>query len=166
MLKIKASLAREPHSFENMLVWVAACTGFSGFLCCSEFLAPDNAPFDPLIHLCVADLHYVHSDSQHHMEVRIKASKSDQLRWGTRIILGATEADLSPCGGNLRLPSSMGECPGALFINSNGTPMSRKQFVSKVQEALHLTGVNERHFNGHSFQIGAASQAGVPETTI
>ena len=169
MLKIKASLAREPHSFENMLVWAAACTGFFGFLRCSEFLAPDNAPFDPRVHLCVADLHYIRSDSQHHMEVRIKASKVDQFRVGTTIALGATSEELCPVAAILDFLAARWNTPGALFINSDGTPMRRRQFVSKIQHALHLAGVNERHFNGHSFRIGAAtsaSQAGVPETTI
>ena len=143
--------------------------GFFGFLRCSEFLAPDNAPFDPRVHLCVADLHYIHSDSHHHIEVLIKTSKTDQLRIGTTIALGATSQELCPVAAILDFLAARGNIPGALFLNGNGTPMRRRQFVSKIQHALHLAGVNKRHFNGHSFRIGAAtsaSQAGVPETMI
>ena len=169
MLKIKASLSQEPHSFENRLVWAAAWMGFFGFLRCSEFLALDNAPFNPRVHLCVADLHYIHSDSHHHIEVYIKASKTDQLRIDTTITLGTTSQELCPVAAILDFLAARGNIPGALFLNGDGTPMRRRQFVGKIQHALHLAGVNERHFNGHSFRIGAAtsaSQAGVPKTTI
>ena len=164
MLKIKASLAQEPHSFENRLVWAAACMGFFGFLRCSEFMAPDNAPFDPRVHLCVADLHYIHSDLHHHRGPH-QGLKDEPAPYRYNNRPGGYQSRALPCRRNLGLPSSS----GALFMNGDEIPMHRRQFVSKIQHALHLAGVNERHFNGHSFRIGAAtsaSQAGVPETTI
>ena len=114
MLKIKASLAQEPHSFENRLVWAAACMGFFGFLRCSELLAPDNAPFDPRVHLRVADLHYIHSDLHHHIEVLIKTSKTDQLHIGTTIAFGATSQELCPVVAILDFLAARGNIPGAL----------------------------------------------------
>ena len=62
-----------------------------------------------------------------------------------------------------------GGAPGPLFINTDGSPLRRKQFVLRVQAALTQAGVKGEHFNGHSFRIGAAtsaSQAGVAESTI
>ena len=56
-----------------------------------------------------------------------------------------------------------------MFINANMTPMQRRQFVSKVQEALTIPGVSGAYFNSHSFRIGAtasASKAGILETTV
>ena len=136
MLKIKASPAQEPHSFENRLVWAAACMGFFGFLRCSEFLTPDNAPFDPQVHLCMADLHYINSGSHHHIEVLIKTSKTDQLRIGTTIAFGATSLELCHVTAILNFLAAWGNIPGALFLNGDGTPMRRRQFVGKIQHAL------------------------------
>ena len=169
VLKIKASLAQKPHSFKNMLVWAAGCMGFFRFLCCSAFLAPHNAPCDPQTHLCMSDLHYIHSDLHHHMEVHIKVSKTDQLCVGTTIALGVTSQELCLVATILDFLAAWGNIPSTLFINNDRTPMRRRQFVSKIQHALHLAGVNELHFNGHSFRIGAAtlaSQSKVPEATI
>ena len=64
MNHIRAALASDPHSFQNRDLWPACCIGFFGFLHCSEFVAPDSGPFDPQVHLCVADLAYVHDETQ------------------------------------------------------------------------------------------------------
>lgn len=104
-----------------MLVWAAACTGFSGFLHCSEFLAHNNTLFDPVIHLSVADLHYIHTDSHHYMEVHIKASKTNQLHQGTIIGLGATGAELCLVATILDFLARRWNDPSTLFNNSDVT---------------------------------------------
>ena len=84
-------------------------------------------------------------------------------------MLGATGVELCPVAALLGFLGKRGGSPGPVFINADATPMRRRQFVSKVQEALTVAGVNGGDFNGHSFRIGAAtaaSQAGIPETTI
>ena len=169
MNRIRAALALDPHSFQNRALWAACCIGFFGFLRCSEFVVPDSGPFDPQVHLCLADIVYVHNETHNYIEVQIKASKTDQYRQGTRVALGATGTPICPVSALLDYLTIRGNRPGALFINENGSPMRRGQFVIKVQQALQQTGVVGHHFNGHSFRIGAAtsaSQAGVPETTI
>ena len=93
---IRAALTVDPHSFQNRALWAACCVGFFGFLRCSEFVAPDSGPFDPQVHLCVADLVYVHDETHNHIEVQIKASKNDQYRQGTGVALGATGASICP----------------------------------------------------------------------
>ena len=169
MQRIKQSLAVNPHSYENVLLWAACCTGFFGFLRCAEFLTPDDAPFDPQVHLLLSDLTYRHTAIPPHFEVHVKASKTDQFRQGAAIVLGATGSELCPVAALLDFLGKRGESPGPVFINANMTPMRRRQFVSKGQEALTLAGVRGSNFNGHSFRIGAAtsaSQAGIPETTV
>ena len=44
-----------------------------GFLCCAEFLTPDNTYFNPKVHLSISDLEYVHSDTQPYISLQIKA---------------------------------------------------------------------------------------------
>ena len=132
-------------------------------------MAPDSGPFDSQVHLCVADLVYVHDETHNHIEVQIKASKTDQYRQGMRVALGATGTSICPVSALLDYLTIRGNCPGALFINENGSPMKRGQLVLKVQQALQQTGAIGHHYNGHSFRIEAAtsaSQAGVPETMI
>ena len=169
MRRIKQALSVNPHSYENVLLWAACCTGFFGFLRCAEFLTPDDTPFDPQVHLSLDDLAYRHTATPPHFEVQIKASKTDQFHQGTAIVLGATGVELCPVAALLDFLGKRGGSPGPVFINADATPMRRRQFVSKVQEALTVAGVNGGDFNGHSFRIGAAtsaSQAGIPETTI
>ena len=166
---IKKALAKSPHSYEHRMVWAACCVGFFGFLRCSEFLAPDSGMFDTRVHLCLADLRYVPSQDQHRIELRIKASKTDQLRKGTTVSLGATNASICPVAALLDFLGVRGRTPGPLFVSESGSPLSRRLFVQKVQSALTEVGLPGKDFNGHSFRIGAAtsaSQAGVPETTI
>ena len=166
---IKSALPQDPHSFRNRALWAACCVGFFGFLRCSEFVAPDSAPFDPQVHLCLADITYIHNETCNHIKIQTKASKTDQFRQGTKVALGATGAPVCPVSALLDYLTVRGGQGGALFINKDGSPMRRRQFVLDVQKALQQAGFIGRHFNSHSFRIGAAtsaSQAGVPETTI
>ena len=52
-----------------------------------------------------------------------------------------------------------GNTPGPLFTWSNGTFLTRAQFVEEVKKALDIAGVDAANYNGHSFRIGAASTA-------
>ena len=99
----------------------------------------------------------------------ILASKTDQFRQGSQVLLGATGSDLCPVAVLLDYLSLRGDVAGPLFIQQNGLPLHRSVFVQKVQEALTATGLTGTNFNSHSFRIGAATAAGVagvPEATI
>ena len=73
-----------------------------------------------------------------------KASKTDQFRVSTTIALQATNQELCLVAVILDFLAAWGNIPGALFINSNGTHMRWRQFVSKIQRALHLAGITLR----------------------
>ena len=79
-------------------------------------MVPDSGPFDPQVHQCVADLVYVHDETHNHIEVQIKASKTDQYRQGTRVALGATGASICPVSALLDYLTIRGNRPGALFL--------------------------------------------------
>ena len=139
------------------------------FLCCAEFLLPDKGPFDPSLHLSLADIHLVISSSQWRFEICIKGSKTDQLRLGSTVSLGATGAALCPVAALLDYLNARGSAPGPLFIRQDTTPLRRKWFVTRIQQALSAAGAPGSLFNGHSFRIRAAitaSDADIPETTI
>ena len=132
-------------------------------------MSPDAGPVDPQVLLCLSDVAYVHDKEHNHIEIQVKASKTDQFRRGTKIVLGFTGAQLCPVSAILDYLTVRGDNPGALFTKQGGLPMRRRQFAQGVQQALQTSGAIGQHFNGHSFRIGAAtsaSQAGVPETVI
>ena len=153
-----------------MLVWAAGCMGFFRFLCCSEFLDPHNAPFDPkFTYVCLT---YVTSAqtcttiwrSTLRPQRWISSASAQLLPWGY-------QSRALPGRYNFVLSSSLGGTSPAPYLSTTTEPLyaESKKFVSKIQHALHLAGVSELHFNCHSFWIGAAtlaSQSKVPETTI
>lgn len=84
-------------------------------------------------------------------------------------MLGATKIDICSVTSLLDYLSTHSNTPGPLFVNSDDSPLHRRQFVLSVQLALYQAGVSGDLFNGHSFGIEAstsASHAGIPETTI
>ena len=169
MRRIKSILGQQSHTYFHRLLWAACCTGYFGFLRCSEFLVPDGTLFDPSTHLSLADLSLDTSSECWSISLLIKVSKTDQLRKGTTIILGSTNADLCPVAALLDFLAVRGSSPGPLFQLENGNPLRRKEFASQVQQALSSSGLDGLCFNSHSFRIGAAttaSAAGLPETTI
>ena len=50
-------------------------------------------------------------------------------------------------------------CPGPLFITSNRTYVMRQFFYSMLSTLLIRIGLSQKHFNTHSFRIGAATSA-------
>lgn len=169
LAKIKAALAENPSEYSNVLTWAACCTGFFGFMRCGEFLCPDSGQFDPQTHLALSDVTIVEDKKQRRIHLQIKASKTDQFRTGATVILGSTGAGMCPVAALLDYLNRRGGAPGPLFINEDKSPLRRHKFVGCVQQALTTAGLQGSDFKGHSFRIGAAtaaSQAGVPETTI
>ena len=49
--------------------------------------------------------------------------------------------------------------PGPLFIRQSRAPLTRSYLVSQLQAAHRIRGIDDTHFNGHSFRIGAATTA-------
>lgn len=45
----------------------------------------------------------------------------------------------------------------SLITTSNGLPVTKPTFVSKVRQALQAIGLPHQCFAGHSFRIGAAT---------
>ena len=169
MYRIKLSLGSNPKAFENILIWAACCIGFFGFLRCGEFLVPDGVTFDPMVHLSIADVSLSKTGSQETILLNIKVSKTDQFRQGSTVALGSTGSDLCPVAALFDYLSLRGSSEGPLFQLEDKSPLRRRTFSVKVQQALSAAGFDGSMFNSHSFRIGAATTAsavGVPETTI
>ena len=117
MHRIKAGLAQDLHSFQNHALWAACCMGLFVFLCCSEFVAPDSATFDPQGHRCLADITYIYNETCNHIEIQSKASKSDQFWQGTKVALGAMGTSICPVLALLDLLTVRGSWGGGGFIH-------------------------------------------------
>ena len=169
MTRIKLHLAQDPSSHPNRMLWAACCTGFFGFLRCSEFLLPDQGLFNPACHLSITDIELRQSASPWYFMLTIKYSKTDQFGQGAQVILGATGSPVCSVATLLDFLAVRGNDPGPLFVWQDSTPLRRSAFVHHIQSALAASGLQGSNFNGHSFRIGAAtsaSVAGVPESTI
>ena len=64
LAKIKTPLAINPLEYDNVITWTAACTGLFGFLSTDQFLTPGSGPWDPQVHLALADIALTKVQSQ------------------------------------------------------------------------------------------------------
>jgi hypothetical protein len=69
------------------MLWAALCTAFFGFCRPGEITAPSHAAFDPNVHLLFEDLSVDDPGNPQLITLRIKQSKTDQLRNGADITL-------------------------------------------------------------------------------
>ena len=103
------------------------------------------------------------------MEVTLRRSKTDPFGAGITLHLSATGCNLCPVAALLGYLVVQPPSPGPLFIFEDGSTLSRPRLIRAVKEALRLAGVNNSHYSGHNFHIGAATtaaQAGVSDALI
>ena len=93
------------------------------------------------------------------LTVLLQRSKSDQFGAGTHLYLGRTGNTLCPVSALLAYLAIRPSTPGPLFVFQDGTPLSRRQLVLHLRDALSQIGIDVTNFSGHSFRIGAASTA-------
>ena len=72
LLKMKASLAASPKTYDCTMKWTACCTGFFGFLCCAKFLLSDEMHFDSSLPARHPPCHF---PLQWHFDICNKGSK-------------------------------------------------------------------------------------------
>ncbi len=59
-----------------------------------------------------------------------------------------------------------GNMDGPFFRFSDGKPLTKSKFTDIIREALGAVGLPQDQFAGHSFRIGAATKAGIEDSTI
>ena len=85
------------------------------------------------------------------------------------LFLGRTGTDICPVVALLNYLVIRGMVSGPLFLFRDGTYLTRQAFVRAVRQTLETAGVDQSHYCGHSFQIGAATTAaarGVEDSMI
>ncbi len=161
---LRRSWSKVPGGGDARMLWAAATLCFFGFARSGELTTPSAREFDPAVHLQWEDMT---TDCEKHptlIRVRIKASKTDQLRQGCTLVIGCTDDKLCPVRAVLGFIRASGRKQGPLFQFESGRYLTRDGLVAEMKEALERMGVDSGGFSGHSVRIGAAtaaSQAGV-----
>ena len=149
-----------PH--DTLMIRAAFTLAFFGLLRVSEYTAPQNFLWDPLVHLAVTDVSFsIHPPS---MRLKIKASKTDPFRVGAVIRLVPLKHRLCPVAAMYRYLRVADRTSGPLFIKSDGTFLTRHHIVGVLRRCF-----SSPNLNTHSFRIGGASalaNAGVPSHII
>ena len=100
------------------------------------------------------------------ISLHLHSSKTDVFCVGVWVLV---DGPICPVKALLGYLAIRGDSPGPLFLFEDGRVLSRSLLVEAVRATLQSRGYNVRHFNGHSFRIGAATTAaacGVPHSLI
>ena len=166
--KIYQVWAKKPRDFDRIMLWAAFCLGFFGFMRAGEFTCPSMKTYNPDM-LSPADVAVDSHSAPTCITVHLSRSKTDPFGAGMTLYLGRTGDILCPVTSVLAYLAARPSSPGPLFIFSDGSPLSRPRLVRSLRQALRDSGVDDSHFSGHSFRIGAAttaSRAGLSDSLI
>lgn len=94
------------------MFWAACCLGFSAFLRSGEFTVKSARAFDPDWDMSPNDIAVDSIETPKRMYVRIKGSKTDQLRQGVTLVVGRTGNKLCPICSDVAILSGQGQGRG------------------------------------------------------
>lgn len=169
LLRMRKVLERDNKDHDAIMTWAACCLCYFGFLRAGEVSVPSEAAYDKGEHLNFSDIAIDSITNPSTLKVRIKASKTDPFRQGIDIFIGRTDNDLCPVAAMLAYLTKRGHKEGMLFHFKDGRLLTRERFVAKVRSVLTAAGIDCKPYSGHSFRIGAATEAGrkgLPPATI
>lgn len=132
-------------------------------------VAPGANSFDHGVHLCVEDIAVDNPDHPNVIRISIKQSKTDPFRKGVDLFMGRSGTDICPVVALLNYLVVRGMAPGPLFLCRDGSYLTRQTFVRAVRQTLEVEDVDQSHYCGHSFRIGAATTAaarGIEDSVI
>ena len=156
MHKLRDVWLSAPEHPDHTMLWAAACERFFGFLQAGEFTVPSAQAYDPEVHLNLQDLGL---DSHLQPSLVRLCIKQDPFRQGVEVFLGKTDSAVCPVTAIIQYVGVRPVTPGPLFIRQSGVSLTRSYLVSQLQAALRMRGIDDTHFNGHSFRIGGAATA-------
>jgi len=88
MQQIQNALGKEPPSYNNIMLWVACCLAFFGFLRVGEFTIPAKGSYNKSSHLSLSDIAVDKHDNPQLLHITIKQSKTDPFCKGVKVYLG------------------------------------------------------------------------------
>ena len=150
--RIKAVWEPSASDPDVVMLWVACCLNFFGFLRSGEMTVPSDSAYDPSVHLSYKDIAVDDLANPQTVSVFIKQSKTDPFRRGINLFLGRTSSDLCPVMALLNYLVVRGPREGSLFMFSDGRLLTRQQLVEAVRRALGKAGLDPSKYCGHSFR--------------
>ena len=166
LLKIKLVLDRDPHKYDNILLWSACCPGFFAFLCSAEFTVPSSQQYDLTSHLTLQDIVVDNVQKPALMRIHIKASKTEQTKMGIDLYVGRTGNAICPVEAALAYLAVRGQGEGPLFKLEDGRPLTWELLVQQLRSTLSQASIDFARYSGHSFRIGAATTAMASESCV
>ncbi len=156
---LRVSWSVVPGGSDARMLWAAATLAFFGFMRSGELTVPSTGGFKPDIHLTWQDVATDCVAAPTMIKVRLKASKTDQVRQGCTLVVGRTGDKLCPVAAVLGFMAVSRHRQGPLFQYRSGKPLTQAGFVVELKAALERQGVCSEGYSGHSFRIGAATTA-------
>ena len=154
---------------DTLMLWAAATLCFFGFFRSGEITVPSKTAFQPAQHLAWGDVAIDSRSAPQLIKVHLKRSKCDQLGKGVDIYVGRTNCPLCPVSAVVAYMANRGGTAGPFLVRTDGTPLTKPEFVAAVRKALTAIGYVYKDYAGHSFRIGAATaaaNAGLEDSTI
>ena len=114
--------------------------------------------FDSETNLCYNDVQVTNEC----IFLLLKKSKTDPFRYGITIPLFGNSSDICPVISvkrYLKFRNSIPFATESFFVTDEGSPLSRKFFISHIKLILDKLGFSSEKYNGHSFRSGAATSA-------
>ena len=96
LAKLQQQWVLSPQYHDGIMLWVAPCLRFFGFLRMGEFTVPSTGAYDKETHLNLDDLAIDSHSNPSLIRVRIKQSKTNPFCKGTDIYIVATGATICP----------------------------------------------------------------------
>ena len=93
--------------------------------------------YDPNIHLSISDLATDSAHSPSVISLKIKHSKTDQGRRGVTVVISKTGDDICPVSALLSYLVSKGTKPGALFLWTDRSLLSKSQICWRSKISCH-----------------------------
>ena len=134
-----------------------------------EISVTSEAAYDNGEHLNFSDIAIDSIAAPKTLKVTIKASKTDPFHQGIDIFIERTNNELCPVAAMLAYLTKRGHKEGMLFHFKDGRLLTQERLVAKVRSVLTAVGIDYKPYSGHSFLIGAPTQAGskgLPPATI
>ena len=114
--------------------------------------------------------HLLHRDitlNHNSMNIHIKASKTDQYCQSAVVLISRTGTSTCPLNAMDKfLKQSNSRKSSPLFTFRNGKYLTRQDVSSMTKSLLYLVRANPVLYSSHSYRIGAATTAGIPESLI
>jgi len=174
-------LPRQERSYEDKLVFAAACTGTYGLLRAGEFVQTDHNQMELLT---LSQLSLFNAQNQpinfhtataieltraSYYVVHLHQSKADPFRFGADVMIANLTAIQALIDYIIIHPRRLYPT-AALFINRDQSNLTRTQLMIDIRKHLMKSGVKDAHlFHGHSFRKGGAQtlkELGVDAETI